>query len=84
MKHLELVKTVEDPAAGTICMVAGWGTTKSNVNKPSDVLMAVNVTVVNRVKCNSAEYYNFNPVITKGMVCAGENNADTCQVSTIR
>ncbi|XP_042278061.1 granzyme A-like [Thunnus maccoyii] len=81
VKCLDLGKTVKDPTAGSICMVAGWGKTKNNVQKMSDILMAVNVTVIDRVKCNSPEYYNFNPVITKGMICAGsdgKNNADSC------
>ncbi|XP_044191955.1 granzyme A-like [Thunnus albacares] len=80
VKCLDLGKTVKDPTAGSICMVAGWGKTDHNVNKMSDVLMAVNVTVVDRVKCG--EYYNKNPVITKDMICAGsdgENKADTCK-----
>ncbi|XP_044232670.1 granzyme A-like [Thunnus albacares] len=79
VKCLDLGKTVKDPTAGSICMVAGWGKTNNNVNKMSDVLMAVNVTVVDRVKCG--EYYNKKPVITKDMICAGsdgKNNADTC------
>ena len=83
MKCLDLGKTVKDPTAGSVCMVAGWGKTDNNVNKMSDVLMSVNVTVVDRVKCG--EYYNKKPVITKDMICAGsdgKNNADTCKVST--
>eukprot|EP00064_Thunnus_orientalis_P019366 superscaffoldBa00004810_g19484 len=82
VKCLDLGKTVKEPAAGSFCMVAGWGKTKNNVQTMSDVLMAVNVTVIDRVKCNSPEYYNFKPVITKSMICAGsdgKNNADTCQ-----
>lgn len=75
-----------DPAAGSSCLVAGWGKTKNNAKTLSDVLMSVNVSVVDRVKCNSAEYYNLSPVITKGMICAGSPDgktaADSCQVRT--
>ncbi|XP_061585535.1 granzyme A-like [Cololabis saira] len=81
VKSLKLAKTVSDPAAGTKCLAAGWGTTKSGVKKMSDVLMFVNVTVVGRAKCNSPGYYNFKPVITSSMVCAGSDGktaADTC------
>ncbi|XP_061586067.1 granzyme A-like [Cololabis saira] len=81
VKSLKLAKTVNEPAAGTKCLAAGWGTTNSKVEKMSDVLMNVNVTVVDRVKCNSPECYNLRPVITKSMVCAGsdgKNAADTC------
>ncbi|XP_047197313.1 granzyme A-like [Hippoglossus stenolepis] len=79
VKCLKLDDAIKDPAAGTSCMVAGWGQT--NNGKMSDVLMSVNVTVVDRVKCNSPEYYNRHPVITSGMICAGSdgtNEADTC------
>lgn len=83
VKCLKLGNAVKDPAAGTICAVAGWGTTKNNQKNMSDLLMSVNVTVIDRVKCNSPEYYNFMPVITRGMICAGSNGktrADTCKV----
>ncbi|KAM6944641.1 granzyme A-like [Lycodopsis pacificus] len=81
VKWLPLGNTVKDPPAGTSCLVAGWGKT-NNVGQMSDVLMSVNVTVIDRVKCNSPEYYGLNPVITRGMICAGSdgrNRADTCQ-----
>ncbi|XP_040011302.1 granzyme A-like [Xiphias gladius] len=82
VKWLKLGKTVKDPAAGTSCLVAGWGKTSNVVRQMSDILMSVNVTVVDRVTCNSAEYYNHRPVITSGMICAGSDGkkaADTCQ-----
>ncbi|XP_028434623.1 granzyme A-like [Perca flavescens] len=80
VKVLKLGNTVKDPAAGTNCLVAGWG--KTNNGKMSDVLMSVNVTVIDRVKCNSPECYGFKPVITSSMICAGSDgkkSADTCQ-----
>ncbi|XP_070690187.1 granzyme A-like [Pempheris klunzingeri] len=82
VKSLQLGNTAKEPTAGTKCLVAGWGTTNNKVKKMSNVLMSVNVTVIDRVKCNSPEYYNFTPVITRNMVCAGsdgKNMADTCQ-----
>ncbi|XP_047196318.1 granzyme A-like [Hippoglossus stenolepis] len=81
VKYLKLDDAIKDPAAGTSCMVAGWGKTNEDAKEMSDVLMSVNVTVVDRVKCNSPEYYNRHPVITSGMICAGSdgtNEADTC------
>ncbi|CAJ1069242.1 hypothetical protein L3Q82_006870 [Xyrichtys novacula] len=81
VQWLDLGNTIKDPAAGTICKVAGWGRT-NNIGKMSNVLMAVNVTVIDRYKCNSQGYYNLTPIITRGMVCAGsdgQNSADTCQ-----
>lgn len=83
VRSLKLGKAVPEPTAGSRCLVAGWGRTDFKSNKMSDVLMSVNVTVVDRVKCNSPAYYNLKPVITTSMICAGtdgKNSADTCQV----
>ncbi|XP_069379501.1 granzyme A [Paralichthys olivaceus] len=82
VKCLKLGNAIKDPPAGTSCMVAGWGITNYEVKKMSDVLMSANVTVVDREKCNSPQYYNRNPVITSGMICAGsdgEKNTATCK-----
>ncbi|XP_014911643.1 granzyme A-like [Poecilia latipinna] len=81
VQSLKLQTAVKDPATGSVCMVAGWGKT-NNVGKMSDVLMSTNVTVIDREKCNSPDYYNLKPYINKNMLCAGSdgrNNADTCQ-----
>ncbi|XP_075889478.1 granzyme A-like [Nelusetta ayraudi] len=80
VKWLKLGQKVQEPKAGSKCLVAGWGATGRG--KPSKVLMSVNVTVFERVKCNSPEYYNFKPVITNSMICAGSDSGtptDTCQ-----
>ncbi|AWP07528.1 hypothetical protein SMAX5B_010432 [Scophthalmus maximus] len=82
VKCLKVGNTNTDPAAGTHCTVAGWGRTNYSVPKMSDVLMSVNVTVIARVKCNSPEYYNSDPVITSSMICAGSDGkkeTDTCR-----
>ncbi|XP_039598323.1 granzyme K-like, partial [Polypterus senegalus] len=64
-----------DVKAGSTCNVAGWGKT-NNINKfGSDVLRAVNVTVIDRMKCNSMDYYNFKPIITNDMLCAGTDSS---------
>ncbi|XP_073322794.1 granzyme K-like [Pagrus major] len=81
VKWLPLGKTIKYPADGTPCLVAGWGKTDNEVNKMSDALMSANVTVINRIKCNST-YYGARPYITTGMICAGSSGkkvADTCQ-----
>ncbi|XP_026198932.1 granzyme A-like [Anabas testudineus] len=80
VRLLKLDKTIQDPKAGTICVVAGWGRTNSKNKQLSDVLMSVNVTVVDREKCNSPEHYDHT--ITRDMICAGsdgKNIADTCE-----
>uniref|UniRef100_A0A3B5RAT8 Granzyme K-like n=1 Tax=Xiphophorus maculatus TaxID=8083 RepID=A0A3B5RAT8_XIPMA len=82
VKTLKLNKAVTEPAAGSVCKVAGWGKTKNDATTMSDVLMSTNVTVIDRMKCNSKDYYNLAPYITKNMICAGWNGkikADTCQ-----
>uniref|UniRef100_A0A1A7XCF2 Peptidase S1 domain-containing protein n=2 Tax=Iconisemion striatum TaxID=60296 RepID=A0A1A7XCF2_9TELE len=79
---LKLNDNVKEPTAGSRCLVAGWGKTNKSIEKMSDVLMSVNVTVIDRTTCNSPDYYNSNPVITESMICAGsdgQNVADTCQ-----
>uniref|UniRef100_A0A3Q2NY72 trypsin n=1 Tax=Fundulus heteroclitus TaxID=8078 RepID=A0A3Q2NY72_FUNHE len=84
VSSLKLNEVVNDPPAGSVCTVAGWGKTDKHANTMSDVLMAVNVTVVDRIKCNSKDYYNYDNYITKNMICAGsdgENVADACDVS---
>ncbi|XP_063344908.2 granzyme A-like [Pelmatolapia mariae] len=76
VKCLRLGNTVKEPPAGSKCMVAGWGRTESN--RPSDVLMSADVTVIDRQKCNS--YYN--TVITSDMICAGstgKKKVDACR-----
>ncbi|XP_036837712.1 granzyme A-like [Oncorhynchus mykiss] len=80
VKVMDLPKPASDVPAGTRCFAAGWGDTKENGDQ-SDVLLSVNVTVIDRVKCDSPDYYNFSPVITGGMLCAGygQDRAGTCQ-----
>ncbi|XP_029295895.1 granzyme A-like [Cottoperca gobio] len=82
VKCLPLGNTVKEPAAGSSCLVAGWGKTNNIAKQISKVLMSVNVTVIDRMKCNSREYYGLKPIITNGMICAGSDGttiADTCQ-----
>ncbi|KAM6984932.1 granzyme A-like [Aplochiton taeniatus] len=79
VKPLPLPNSVADPTVGTSCLVAGWGTTNNN-KRMSDVLRSANITIIDRVKCNSPEYYGFNPIITKSMLCAG--SVDTKKVDS--
>ncbi|XP_016055295.1 PREDICTED: granzyme K [Miniopterus natalensis] len=70
-----------DIRAGTKCQVTGWGATNPELLSLSDTLQEVTVTVISRELCNSASYYNHQPIITKGMVCAGDakGQRDACQ-----
>lgn len=83
VKPLALPVPVADVQAGTNCSVSGWGATKNNAKTMSDVLKSTIVTVIDRRKCNSAEYYNMSPIITYSMLCAGSvdnTRVDSCQV----
>uniref|UniRef100_H2ZYH5 Granzyme K n=1 Tax=Latimeria chalumnae TaxID=7897 RepID=H2ZYH5_LATCH len=76
----KLPRTNADVKPGTKCTVLGWGVTEDNSTKPSDTLREVTVAVIDRRVCNSPEYYNRNPVVTKHMLCAGDKNGgkDAC------
>ncbi|KAM5331398.1 granzyme K [Glossophaga mutica] len=73
--------TTSDIRAGTKCRVTGWGVTDPVAMKLSDTLREVTVTVISRKLCNSPSYYNHQPNIIKGMVCAGDarGQKDACQ-----
>jgi trypsin len=70
--------TTTEPAAGTLSVVSGWGTTTPGGELPPQ-LQAVEVYITNRTVCESA-YVAFNG-ITVNMICAGvpEGGKDACQ-----
>uniref|UniRef100_A0A670YUH1 Peptidase S1 domain-containing protein n=1 Tax=Pseudonaja textilis TaxID=8673 RepID=A0A670YUH1_PSETE len=76
---VKLPRVSSDLKAGTQCLVAGWGITKSGSKTPSDVLREVNVTVIARSICNDQKHYNSRLLVTKNMgdsggplICKGE------------
>ncbi|XP_062898091.1 granzyme K-like [Mobula hypostoma] len=77
---LPLPHKESDLKEGTVCTVAGWGTTKANSNKASDSLREADVTIIDRKTCNSRKYYNRQPLITENMLCAGDKKGrrDAC------
>ncbi|XP_006889658.1 PREDICTED: granzyme A-like [Elephantulus edwardii] len=81
VKTLPLPKTGEDVKANTRCHVAGWGKTRRDQCRPSQTLREVNITVVDRRKCNDKDHYDFKLVVDNSMICAsGRNGADdTCK-----
>ncbi|KAM6473094.1 serine protease 1-like [Liasis olivaceus] len=65
------------PAAGTSCLISGWGNTLSNgVNYP-DLLQCLNAPILSDEECNAA----YPGDITENMVCVGylEGGKDSCQ-----
>lgn len=55
-----------DPAAGTMALISGWGTTR-NVSEPTRYLRAVEVPTVETNVCERA----YRRLITSRMFCAG-------------
>ncbi|NXA68773.1 GRAA protein, partial [Mohoua ochrocephala] len=80
VKTIPLPTSGDDPKPGTICAVAGWGTTTNSPHKWPAALREVNVTVISRQICNNEDHYNGKPVITENMICAGAKNGkkDSC------
>lgn len=85
MKTFKLPNTDTDLKPGTKCQVAGWGITKNRQRELSNTLREVNITIIDRRICNDRKHYNYNPIITMSMVCAGDEKKggkDSCTVST--
>ncbi|XP_069774429.1 trypsin-3-like [Narcine bancroftii] len=63
----------------TLCTVSGWGVTTVFSYSLSDVLMAVQVPIISRYKCNGPSSYNGRVNIY--MICAGyrKGGKDSCQ-----
>ncbi|NWW20833.1 GRAK protein, partial [Falcunculus frontatus] len=76
---LPLPDSFEDVERGTLCKVAGWGSTSSG--KPSKYLQEAKLKIVDRKTCDK-KYAN-KPKITTNMLCAiGKNRffpSDSCQ-----
>ncbi|NXO64510.1 GRAA protein, partial [Phainopepla nitens] len=81
VQPIPLPTSDDDPKPGTVCTVAGWGSTTTNPPyKYPTALMEVNITVIRRETCNNKNHYNGKPVITENMICAGAKNGqkDSC------
>ncbi|XP_067910526.1 granzyme K-like isoform X2 [Heterodontus francisci] len=75
-KYVKLLKLPKDGNMDvkprTRCTVAGWGGTTVGSKCPSDTLQEVKLSVIDRKTCNSKDYYNHKPEVTKNMICAGD------------
>ncbi|NXP16186.1 TRY1 protein, partial [Thinocorus orbignyianus] len=75
------VQTVPLPtscvAAGTTCLISGWGNTLSNGNNYPDDLQCLNAPVLSDTECKAA----YPGQITQNMMCVGylEGGKDSCQ-----
>uniref|UniRef100_A0A182LSQ8 Protein MMS22-like n=1 Tax=Anopheles culicifacies TaxID=139723 RepID=A0A182LSQ8_9DIPT len=69
---------VQTPPAGTRCRVSGWGTIIYD-GPSSDILQAVNISLIARERCNDPSSYGGS--IVQGMICAGNMSGgqDACQ-----
>ncbi|XP_067424756.1 granzyme A [Emydura macquarii macquarii] len=81
VKTIKLPNTDTDLKPGTKCHVAGWGITNNRQRELSNTLREVNITIIDRRICNDQKHYNYNPIITMNMVCAGDEKKggkDSC------
>lgn len=78
---LPLPTSGDDVKPHTKCRVAGWGSTKKDSCKVSNIMREVNVTVIDRRVCNNEKHYNFKPVVQNSMICAGGSKGedDSCE-----
>ncbi|KAG8522290.1 Transmembrane protease serine 4 [Galemys pyrenaicus] len=69
----------EELTPGTPLWVIGWGFTKQDGGKMSDVLLQASVQVIDSTRCNAEDAYQGE--VTEKMLCAGslEGGVDTCQ-----
>jgi secreted trypsin-like serine protease len=75
---VKLNKDSSVPAAGAQLDVAGWGAT-TNGGVPSEVLKFTTLGYVTNEQCTS-DPFQYNPDgITKNMMCAFEENTDSCK-----
>ncbi|XP_018409311.1 PREDICTED: trypsin-like [Nanorana parkeri] len=65
------------PAAGTNCVISGWGNTLSSGTNMPSLLQCVNAPVLTAAQCSNA----YPGEITNNMVCVGflEGGKDSCQ-----
>ncbi|CAI9576912.1 unnamed protein product [Staurois parvus] len=78
VKILALPENCKEPVEGTVCEVAGWGSTTNLNNKPSDRLMEANVTILDRKSCS--ERWKGRHNITENMICTSEKTkTETCK-----
>ncbi|XP_052900478.1 trypsin-2-like [Anopheles moucheti] len=73
-----IATVVQVPPDGTICRASGWGSIFYD-GPSSDVLKAVNISIISKARCNAVSSYGGS--IVQGMICAGNMSGgeDACQ-----
>ncbi|XP_073478783.1 granzyme A-like [Aquarana catesbeiana] len=76
---LALPENFDEPVGGTVCEVAGWGSTTNLNNKQSEKLMEANLTILDRKSCSKKWEGEKN--ITQNMICTSvkAEKTDTCK-----
>ncbi|KAM3939799.1 granzyme A-like isoform 3-T3 [Leptodactylus fuscus] len=76
VKLFPLPDTFDDVDAGMVCEAAGWGWTEKKIE--ADSLREVNLTVLNREKCQN--HWGKRVNITNNLICTvvGPKGQDTC------
>jgi len=69
----------EDPRLGQICVVTGWGKTKTG--HPSRFLQQVYMPIADQTVCTNNYLQRFNMVVTEKQICAGSGDGkkDSCR-----
>ncbi|XP_053547750.1 trypsin-like [Bombina bombina] len=64
-------------AAGTSCLISGWGNTLSSGTNYPDLLQCLNAPILTHAQCSNA----YPGMITDNMICVGflEGGKDSCQ-----
>ncbi|XP_004430736.2 PREDICTED: anionic trypsin-like [Ceratotherium simum simum] len=64
-------------AAGTVCLISGWGNTLSSGSNYPDLLQCLEAPLLSQAKCEAS----YPGEITNNMICAGflEGGKDSCQ-----
>uniref|UniRef100_A0A7G3AZY4 limulus clotting factor C n=1 Tax=Lutzomyia longipalpis TaxID=7200 RepID=A0A7G3AZY4_LUTLO len=65
------------PPVGTVCVLAGWGTTSEGTNTPSPSLQRVDLDIIDTDRCNQS----YRGLLHGNMFCAGHmaGGRDSCQ-----
>ncbi|KPU78927.1 uncharacterized protein Dana_GF10854, isoform D [Drosophila ananassae] len=69
----------EELVENRMCTISGWGSIKSGISTPSQVLSSADLPILNDRVCKQSNVYG--SAMTEGMFCAGsmDESADACE-----